>query len=138
MRNFRKRFISEKQNVTENKKKFIKENKAEDDANELYWKAQDIVLEGCQDIINKLQEYHKNGFIEDFYNLLTRIVAFMDVHHKDLNPVKSLNQIQNDAFAFAEETDEDDKEWLKSCIDDEINRLEIFNYILFNKIIKKY
>ena len=45
----------------------LKKFESADEGTEIYWKAQDIALEGCKAISNKLQEHIKNGYVEDFY-----------------------------------------------------------------------
>ena len=70
----------------------LKKFESADEGTEIYWKAQDIALEGCKAIADKLQEHIKNGYVEDFYNVLYSIVALIE-HEKQLDPRTNLSEI---------------------------------------------
>ena len=111
----------------------LKKFESADEGTEIYWKAQDIALEGCKAISDKLQEHIKNGYVEDFYNVLYNIVALIE-HEKQLDPRTNLSEIQDDANAFSNEENSDDKNWLRSGIDDGIHRLTTFNNLIQEKL----
>ena len=46
----------------------------------------------------------------------------------------NLSEIQDDANAFSNETNSDDKNWLRSGIDDGIHRLTTFNNLIQEKL----
>ena len=111
----------------------IQKVEAVDEGTGIYWKAQDIALEGCKAISDKLQEHIKNGYVEDFYNLIYNIVALIE-NKKQLDPRTNISEIQDDANAFSNETNPEDKNWLRSGIDDRINSLTTFNNLIQEKL----
>lgn len=104
---------------------------SEDEANELYYKAQDVALDGCKTIVNKLHDYIREGYVEDFYNLLVSITS--TIENDKIDPRKLMTEIQNDSLALPKEEQTEDQQWLVSCIDANTHTLEQFNNILQEK-----
>ena len=93
----------------------LKKFESADEGTEIYWKAQDIALEGCKAIADKLQE-HKN-------NLVCELLTILGLNNNDSNNLKKERLIVDEVNANNQEIemylDTDYKNRKKAC--DEIN-----------------
>ena len=104
----------------------INEDQNEDAVAEIIYKAQDIAEHASNILVNKLQEHLKNGFYEDFYNLILRVSVILNNENGKYRPNIIIDEIGSLAENYVQEQDEDDKKWLLSCIDTEMNKLDVF------------
>ena len=114
--------------LTEELEKFNEYSK-EDESNDIYWKAQDEVFQCCDIILKKLNEYRKDGFCTDFFDVILKVTTLLSSQSK-VNPVECLDNIQGLADDYVNETDVAEKAWINSTIMDEMQNIRTFERLL--------